>query len=276
MQLEPQVKIELQRLISDLHIFGEALDRIDYIYDKELFFEKMEDLWDYIKKYANDEVINIFLHTDEFITFRKKLGRFQEYYERAMEMGEAMVINANILQNDPEKLLNFAKNNFVVDNYKMVQRELDLFENKNPKQLVMVGCGPLPETILFIADNTNIPEIVGIDCNQEAISMAGDVVKAMGHKDRVKLVYSYAEEYDFKDADIIHIANATHNKGIVLDKVAKTAKKNVEIIVRNPSMLSNLMYHKTSNIPENLIQLESIKGDTSFLHTPCLLQKINY
>lgn len=261
-------------LIKDLEMFIETLNNINYSCEKDLFKKEMEKFWEYIQNYTNKEVTEQFLKSDSLPLFQKEFKKFEEYYERLIEVEDAMIINADILKDKKESVLSFIKNGFVIDNYKMVSKEIQMIEKKNPQKLVMIGCGSLPETILFIADNTDIPDIIGIDCNQEAIAIAGDIIKALGHEDRIRLVCSYGEEYDFSDADIIHIANATRDKNAVFQQISKTAKKGTDIIVRNPTYLAKMMYTSLKEVPKNIVFRKEEIGDTKFLHNPFLYKKV--
>lgn len=276
MKIDEKQRFKLKSLISYLQGFIKEIESINFIKDQALFFMKIENLWDYIKNYQDQEIVSFFLHTQEFKKIQEKCVNFHSLYERALETKESIIITSEVFKNNDRYLDEFAHNSFLVDNYKIVKNEFELLERKNPKQLVMVGCGPLPETILFLLDNTNIEEIIGIDSNQEAVFLAGEVLNALGHGDRAKVKYAYGEEYNYIKADTIHVANAVHNKQSVLDRIAKTAKKGAEVLVRNPSGLFSICYQDTYSVPTSFLvkqidNIISIQGD-SYL----LLEKFNY
>lgn len=264
----------MEQLLKDLNSFVSDLENINYNGQKEKFKNKMEEFWSYVKSYDDKETVELFLKSEHFKPLQAKFKRFEEYYERLIEVDDSMIINAEILNKDKESLLSFAKNNFVVDNYKMVQKELDMLEKKDIETLVMIGCGPLPETILFISDNTNISKIIGIDNSNEAIAMAGDIIRAMGLCDKVELFCIDGEEFDFSGADVVFVANATNNKDDLFKQISKTAKKGTEIIVRNPTSLSNVLYRSLDEVPLNIKLNKMELGNTLYLHSPSLYELV--
>jgi trans-aconitate methyltransferase len=263
----------LEALINDLDSFSRALGDINYSCEKERFKKQMERLWQYIRAYSDEQTVQQFLQSERFPLFRKEFKAHQDYYERLIEAEEAMVIHSGILKKSMESLLIFAKNTFVIDNYKMVRKEMDMSNMDDAKELVMVGCGPLPETILFLVDNTNISHITGIDASNEATMIAGGILEAMGHSARVTLECAHGETYDFSHADVIHIADAVCNKNAVFQNIAKTAKKGTRILVRNPSHLARVLFSLLTEIPEGMLLEKEEKGDTNFFHVPSLYKK---
>jgi tRNA/tmRNA/rRNA uracil-C5-methylase (TrmA/RlmC/RlmD family) len=265
----------MEKLLKDLNNFISDLEKINYNCQKNKFKNKMEEFWSYVKSYDDKKTVELFLESESFKPLQKKFKRFEEYYERLIEVDESMIINAEILNNDEESLLSFAKNHFIVDNYKMVQKELEMLEKENIETLVMIGCGPLPETILFISDNTNISKIIGVDMSNEAIAMAGDIIKAMGLCKKVELVCSNGEDFDFSKADVVFVANATNNKNDLFKQISKTAKKGTEIILRNPYYLSNLVYKSLDKVPKNIFFKRNNIGDiSSLLDIPSLYEVV--
>jgi len=91
----------------------------------------------------------------------------------------------------------------------------------------------LPETILFYYENTLIDTIVALDNNQEAVVMAGKLIRSQ-NLNRIKTIRIDGTHYDYKDADIICLANFVSPKSKVFDQIAKTAKVNVQIVTRTP------------------------------------------
>lgn len=241
-------------LIQDIEGFVKEAETIDYVYEHEKLVAFMKKFWEYILSFNDEEVFDHFLHTKIFEKTRSLLSLFENFYERSLETKESMIILSGVLKSDNKHLLAFAEDLFVVENYKIVQQELNLFEQKNIKKLAMVGCGPLPETIIFLAENTEIETIIGIDNNQEAIFLAGEVLRALGLERRVKLLCSSGETVDYSDFDAIHIANSVWRKNAILERIEKTGKDGVEVLIRIPFNLSHLIRENVSKIPYRFIK----------------------
>jgi len=269
-------KDNLQKLIDDLTSLFDTLDKIHYAVEKEKFYSHMDTIWEYIRNYDKEDIVQLFFHTDEFKVMKEKISSLELYYERALEVNESVIILSNILKDNSSYITEFTKNRFVINNYHTVKNELSILENKNPNTFVMVGSGPLPETILFLADNTDIQNIIGIDASPEAIAIAGDLIKNLGYQNRIQFISSYGEEYDYANADVVHIANSVHNKSKVLNQIAKTCKKGTEILVRVPFGLSALPYETVDELPSSLCK-KKISQKSPFFKDHCiLLEKFNY
>jgi hypothetical protein len=253
----------MEKLLQDLNTFVTNLGNINYACEKSNFKKQMEKFWFYIQNYNNEKNINLFLKSEYLEEFQKIFTSYEDFYERFIELEEAVVINSKILNKDKKSVLNF-NNDFISKNYHLVKNEFDMLEKKNIKTLVMVGCGSFPETILNISNNTNISQIIGVDNSNEAIAMSGNISGVMGYSEKVKfLCYDY-KEFDFSGADIVFIANYTKDKNTVFKQISKTAKKGTEIIIRNPSLLSNVLYTSLNEIPKNIV-LKRKKVDSKSL-----------
>lgn len=240
------------KLLQELNTFITDLGNINYACEKTKFKKQMEKLWHYIQNYNKKNEVELFLKSKYFNSLQKIFIDFQNYYERLIELEESMLVNIKIINNDKKTLLKF-NNDFVLDNYYLVDGELKMLENKNIKTLVMLGCGSFPTTILNISNNTNISQIVGVDNSNEAIAMSGNISGVMGHSEKVKfLCYDY-REFDFSMADVIFIANYTKDKNAIFRQISKTARKGTEIIIRNPTSLSNVLYTSLTEIPKNIV-----------------------
>jgi hypothetical protein len=267
------IQTPIGTLIKDLKHSLHTFRSINYSCQKQRFTEEMERFRQYVREYTNEKVAKQFLWSEYFPEFQQAFKTYEEYYERLIETDEAMAIQAGILNNNMGRLLDFVKSIFITENYKIVQKEAEMLGVHNTEKLVMVGCGSLPETILFLAENTDIPHIIGIDNSNEAIVMAGNILEVMGHKKRVRLMCARKETFDFSGADTISIASVIRDKNVVLRQIAKTAKKGTKILVRNPFHLTHLLCTSLTEIPGNIVFKKKEKGGNCF-HTFSLYEKV--
>lgn len=116
-------------------------------------------------------------------------------------------------------------------------RVRDLFEHvdfSGCRALVMVGCGPLPVTLLHIVQRTHVPRLIGLDVDPEAVTSARDVCRGLG-LDRVEIRECDGCAFDYCNADVVYIANLVRPKRAVLCRVAETIRLGARVVVREPS-----------------------------------------
>jgi hypothetical protein len=103
----------------------------------------------------------------------------------------------------------------------------------------MVGCGPMPATVLHVHDRTDVPEIVGLDVVAEAVVTARELTKRLGYS-RARIEHSDGRSYDFGGAEIVFVANMVVGKPSILSRIADTAPEDVRLIVRDSYSLGRL------------------------------------
>ena len=121
-------------------------------------------------------------------------------------------------------------------------RVADLFNHvdfSNCHRFVSVGCGRLPSTNFQIHDNTEVPEIIGIDILPEAIDVASKLATKLGFP-RIRMELEDGRRYDYGQAQIVFVANIVAPKSDVLCQIADTATEDVQIILREPFSLGRL------------------------------------
>lgn len=114
------------------------------------------------------------------------------------------------------------------------QRELarELDEGRIAR-VVMVGCGPLPATLLWLADRYPHLDCVGLDSNAGALETAERLVRMLGTP-RLRLVCIDGADYDYATADLVYLANQTAPKRDVLERIAATIRRPATVITRDP------------------------------------------
>ncbi|MGH7518325.1 MAG: hypothetical protein ACREOC_12785 [Gemmatimonadales bacterium] len=116
-------------------------------------------------------------------------------------------------------------------------RVRDLFEHIDfsaCRAFVMVGCGPLPVTLLHVAERTQVPRLIGLEVEPEAACSARDLCRGLG-LDRVAIRECDGCEFDYGSADVAYVANLVRPKRAVLCRVADTIRPGARVVVREPS-----------------------------------------
>ncbi|MCW5716110.1 MAG: hypothetical protein KIT43_16475 [Bauldia sp.] len=109
-------------------------------------------------------------------------------------------------------------------------RELD---DSRVARVVMVGCGPLPATLLWLVDRYPDLHCVGLDTNAGALETAERLVRMLGAS-RLRLACIDGVDYDYATADLVYVANQTAPKRDVLERIAATIRRPATVIARDP------------------------------------------
>lgn len=252
------VKQRVLALIAKLQSFKEELEAIHYTKEEQEYFEKMWQVWDFFTSFDDEEAYEVFSHTKEFEEFNMFFVKQDEYFERSLDSAEAINI---VTKNPTEDILDVLANNFSKNVFLQAAEEIQSLDTKDIHTLIMVGCGPMPETVISIAENTNISKIIAIDSDAEAVFVAGRVVNKLGLADRIILRSASGQDFDYSQADAIHIANFVRGKKEVLDQISKTAKGGCKVIARKAKLLSNLAYESVfPELHQRLIVKKEVQG----------------
>ncbi len=117
------------------------------------------------------------------------------------------------------------------------QRVADMFERADfasCRELVMVGSGPLPATLMHIARNHPQINLTGLDIDGEAL-LVGRRVLALFGLDRVRLAQGDGLTHDYGGAQIVYVANLVSPKAGVLRRIAETAAAGTLVVLRDPT-----------------------------------------
>lgn len=158
-------------------------------------------------------------------------------------------------------------------------RVRDMFEHcdfSRCRRFVMAGCGPLPVTMFQVLDHTNVPAVVGIDCDLRAVGAAQELFQTRGDL-RASVVHGDGQDYDYADANVIYIANMCSPKAAILDAVGRTVSKEAQIIAREPVSLGRLLAENVENsLNDNWRVVGEGEKDRRFLSRHLFLQRIKH
>jgi hypothetical protein len=266
--------VAIKNLIKQLEVHKKQLEACDYIHNKEAFFQYMQEFWEYISNFKDKHIYELFEHTEYYSKNYELFASFENYYVRTLEALESMSILTKNVHTDAS-FLDFFNKRIAKETYLQTSKEIQMADFSNCKTLVMVGAGPLPETILYIYENTDIENIIGLDNNQEAVFMAGEMVRSQ-NLPRIKFLHYDGTLYDYNDADIIYVANFVRPKKKIFHRIAETAKTNVQIVTRTPVMFGRMLYEDTlPSLHPRLSLIQEGEINWFFLWKPLLIKKLD-
>ncbi len=152
-------------------------------------------------------------------------------FERELRDVRRLLDGGSALSDEPD---GFAKRTYT--------RVADLFEGERlagVARFVMVGCGPLPATLLHVLERTRIPRAVGIDIQPSAVQAAAALLER--HAGRIDVVRAEGAGFDFSGSDFVYVANLVEDKQGILERIAATASDKVRIALRQPVGLGEVV-----------------------------------
>ncbi|QQS59745.1 hypothetical protein IPN35_02610 [Candidatus Peregrinibacteria bacterium] len=243
-------------IVETLDMYHKKITSINTSHDREEFFNLMGDLDRYITGIIDEDAFQSFYHSVHFRTFSDLFLIPHQYYMRAVEALESSCIQRVSFSDSIEPLSDKVKGDFMKTRFYTKVKDLSMVDFSRVKKFVMVGTGPLPDTILFVTENFNIPEIIGIDNNAEAVFSGNELIRYLGLS-QVQIRNADGIDYDYSGADLVYVANFVPPKNKVLSRIAETAPNHVQIIIESPLLMGRLFFEEV--IPEKLHHLLRIQ-----------------
>jgi len=262
----------LDILIEQLDEYKKRLSSTDYIHEKPKFFKIMKEFTNFLSTYPMDKLPDWFDKSDYFKDNFEFFNKNNIYFERALEAKESINILWGNKRNKESWALSFLDADYIREEYTRKWNDIRDLDMTGWKNLVMVWCGPFPETILYIYENTPIKKVIWVDYNSEAIFLAGEIIRFLGITD-ILLKYQDWCKYDYSDADIVYVASFVNLKKEIVNQVLKTWKKDVQILIRNNIWLNRIRFKNLNleEIPEEL-EVTSIISNEWKYHTTQMIK----
>ncbi|MDQ7008852.1 MAG: hypothetical protein Q9M94_01005, partial [Candidatus Gracilibacteria bacterium] len=193
-------EIEKIKIIADeLEKFRKDIISIDYIHNKIDFFEIMERFRKYLVERSIGNNFEIFYHSKYYKFYKDFFTDINEYYIRSLESMQAISVMTQGIHNF-ESVSEFLNSDFLKEGFERKSKEFAVIDSSKVKNIVFVGCGPFPETMLYVYENFNVDKILGLDYNHEAIYMAGEMMNGLGYTN-ISFKQIDAVDFDYSDAD---------------------------------------------------------------------------
>ncbi|HET8625628.1 MAG TPA: methyltransferase domain-containing protein, partial [Gemmatimonadales bacterium] len=139
---------------------------------------------------------------------------------------------------------------FAGRSYARVRDLFDYVDFTDCRTFVMVGCGPLPVTLLHVARRARVPRLVGLEVEPESARDARALCRELG-VDTIEVQECDGGEFDYSEADVIYIANLVRAKRAVLTRVARTARAGARVVVREPSSVGELVAERGVDVGDS-------------------------
>ncbi len=175
------------------------------------------------------------------LEYRETLAPHYANYLRDREFEEAEQLLSKIQPGDGQSGIAALLNaDFGRRAYDRVADMFEMVDFSTCRRFVMVGCGPLPVTLLHVLDRTDVAEAVGLDINQRAVAMANQLGENSGLK-RLRTLVSNGAGFDFTGADLVYIANMVSPKARILSRIVDQTPGHTRIILRDPHSIGALL-----------------------------------
>jgi 16S rRNA G527 N7-methylase RsmG len=122
----------------------------------------------------------------------------------------------------------------------LTDRELQLIDSKNIKNICMIGGGQLPISAIMYAQKTTA-YITIIEKSGRRVNLSRKVVEALGLQDRIIIINKKAQEVDYSQMDAVIFAAMADPKHEVLLKVSETNFPKT-ILLRTPLNDARVLY----------------------------------
>lgn len=137
---------------------------------------------------------------------------------------------------------------------------------------VMVGCGPLPVTMLHVLDRSDVAELRGLDVDPRAVELGARVL-ACHESDRGRTEHADGRELDYSAADVVYVANLASPKRAILERIARTVAPGTAVVLREPVGLGRLLSESgVEALPPGLRWTGEGSTDTGFLSRDAYLR----
>lgn len=201
-------------------------------------------------RHQSEKHFALFYHvkrSSEFPRLQELLSTQQLAYER---MDEARAVEHIVaLKTVPKSFDKFAAALGKLDDFRESTFELTRNEanwltgfTRDPKNMVMVGCGALPYTLLHACWKKPSLACTGLDYDNGSLVQAHKVRSCLRLDERIHYITQNGHMFDYRDHDLIVVANIVSPKHRVLERIATTAPRGAVIVVRNPVTFGELLW----------------------------------
>lgn len=142
---------------------------------------------------------------------------------------------------------------------------LKLFDPNSCRRLAMVGCGPFPDSLLCLHDETVVPELVGFDRDPASAAAAAELVRTLG-LGRISIERADARELDYSGFDAVCCSVFAEPRAAILARAAQTADAGTVVLVREPFFTGRLLFESVlDESPDGLEPLAHASGRGPFM-----------
>ncbi len=112
------------------------------------------------------------------------------------------------------------------------------------RKFLMVGCGPVPDSLFCVHDHTSVERLLGMDRDPMAVDLAGQLVNAFGLA-RIRIEQADACEVDYREFDVLCCSAFLAPRRAIMERIASTAREGSTILLRDPFFTGRLLFEST-------------------------------
>ena len=200
--------------------------------------------------------------------------RLARFYGRHVQLAEAQEAKALIERGaDAGALARGEGGDFAGRSYARVRDMFERVDFTACREFVMVGCGPLPVTLLHVARETRVPRIVGLDADETSARSARAICQRLARL-RIEVLHRDGCDHGYGEADVIYLANLIRPKARVLACIAGAARPGTRVIVREPFAAGALLAEQGIDPRDPRLKLLAFgPGDPRFLSRHVFLER---
>ena len=145
------------------------------------------------------------------------------------------------------------------DAYTRLDEVFEHVDFSHCRRAVMVGCGGRPFTMFRIHDQTEIPEIIGLDIVLEAVETANILAAKLGYA-RMRAKRCDGRDYDYGGAQMVYVASMVAPKAAVVSRIADTAPPDAQIVLWEPYSLGRLWAERAEDTLDRRLEVTGRTG----------------
>ena len=225
-----------------LEAFKKNIEELPYGYKKEEFFKIMEEFHRFLTKIDEDELFEVVQKSKKYKEYKDFFREKNNYFMRAVESVEALDIIAKNIKRDTS-LYDLFSTKFIQEIFLNKEKELESLDMKKARKMIFVGSGSLPDTCLYVYQNTDIETLIGVDYNEKSINISSQLVENLGFDNRIKFEHIDGSKYDYNDTDIVYIAGFVPKKHEILTQIVNTSKNpHIQVLVDSTSGMKKILF----------------------------------
>jgi hypothetical protein len=197
-----------------------------------------EALLELVRSYDDRPAFAALERTGEVEAYRARFAPGVLAFIAAAERATAAELLANAAAGEPASSLLRAN---PWGAYAGTERALAGVDLSACRSAAMVGCGPLPDSLIYLHDRTPIDKLVGLDRDEAASRTARRICERLGC-DRIEFVTADGLELDYGRFDLICPSVFAMPRLGILERIASTAGPEAIVLVREPAFTGTLLF----------------------------------
>jgi len=204
-----------------------------------VFTSMMDDFLEFIRTYDDVEAFNVWAVTGQVAEFRAVFGPAVLRFIEAIEVRTCAELLSGHYPRSVKMSERLGENKWGA--YRGMEESLRLFDHSACRRFLLIGCGPVPDSLFCLHDCTNLERIDGVDKNADAVCMARRLVETFG-LNRIQLEVADAGDVDCAEYDMICCSAFITPREKTLSRILSTARRGSFVIVRDPVFTGTLLF----------------------------------